>query len=117
MLSVDLSENSKNINIRFFYGNTVCCGTAINLTAVDMIIHSRTCYPMNSIFNILFLLNDKVMEIPVKVKGLLKTDPFSHSMAVEIMSINSSYLNLLNSIIPEDVRIKSTDKTRKKVFA
>lgn len=32
-------------------------------------------------------------------------------------SINSSYMSLLNSIIPEGVRIKSTDKTREKIFA
>ncbi len=117
MKPIDLYENKSGLNIRFFYGNTVCCGTASNLTAVDMFIQSGTCYPVNSVFDILFLVNDKVMEVPVKVKSLLKADHSSHLMAVEIMSINSSYLSLLNSITPEDVRIKSIDKTREKVFA
>ncbi len=117
MHSMDLCENNSNLNIRFFYGNTVCCGKARNLTAVDMIIHSGICYPVDSVFDILFLVNNKVIKIPVKVKGLLIKDHSSHTMAVEIASINSTYLDMLDSLAPEDIPMKLPDKTGEKVFA
>ena len=110
-------ENKSDLNIRFFYGNTVCCGTASNLSAGGMFIHTKTCYPVDSIFDVLFLVAGKIMKIPVKVKGLLKTDAFYNAMAVEIMSLQRNYLDLIDSAAPADTRIKSTHKTREKVFA
>ncbi len=110
-------ENKSDFNIRFFYGNSVCCGTASNLSAGGMIIHTKTCYPVDSIFDVLFLVDGKIMTIPVKVKGLLKTDYFYNAMAVEIMSLQRGYLDLVDSITPADTRMKSSHKAREKVFA
>lgn len=109
--------NKSDFNIRFFYANTVCCGTACNLSVEGMFIHTKTCYPVDSMFDVLFLVDEKILKIPVKVKGLLKTDNFYNAMAVEIMSLQRNYLDLIDSVTPADTRIKSTCKTREKVFA
>ena len=110
-------ENKSDFNIRFFYGNSVCCGTASNLSAGSMIIHTKTCYPVDSIFDVLFLVDETILRIPVKVKDLLKTDDFYNAMAVEIMSLQKNYLDLIDSVTPADTRINSTHKAREKVFA
>ena len=115
--SVGFSENKFRLSIRFFYGNTVCCAIASNLTSVNMIIHSRTCYPVNSVFDALFFVDNKVMKIPVKVKGFLKTDISSHSMAVEIASMKREYMKLINSFSVEEVCPGSAEKSREKILA
>jgi hypothetical protein len=117
MPSNDIYEMKSDFNIRFFYGNTVCCGTASNLSVEGMFIHTKTCYPVDSIFDVLFLVDGKILKIPVKVKGLLKTDDFYNAMAVEILSLQRNYLDLIDSVAPADTRIKSTHKAREKVFA
>jgi hypothetical protein len=95
----------------------VCCGTASNLSVEGMFIHTKTCYPVDSIFDVLFLVNKEILKIPVKVKDLLKTYDFYSAMAVEVMSLQRNYLDLIDSVTPADTRSKSIYKTREKVFA
>ena len=117
MRSNDMHGKKSDFSIRFFYGNTVCCGTASNLSVEVMFIHTKTCCPVDSVFDVLFLVDEKILRIPVKVKDLLKTDDFYNAMAVDIMSLQKNYLDLIDSVTPADTRIKSTHKTREKVFA
>jgi hypothetical protein len=105
-----MHEKKSDVSIRFFYCNTVCCGTASNLSVDGMFIHAKTCYPVDSVFDVLFLVNEKVLRIPVKVKDLLKTDNSYNAMAVEVMSLQRNYLDLIDSVTPADTRIKSTCK-------
>jgi hypothetical protein len=62
-----------NINARFFYSRTLYTGVVTNLSKNGMFIKTCMCFPFESKFEILLLLKEEVLKVPVEVVRLLST--------------------------------------------
>jgi hypothetical protein len=91
MVEAALKRGSSHVDIRFFYGNLIYSGTALNLSKDSMSIRSRVSLPVNYRFDILMRLEDIVLKVPVKIKNTTATE-----MDVEIVYTPKEYLEFLN---------------------
>ena len=100
-----------NVPVSFFYDNALYTGKATNLSNNGMYIESDMCLPFQSRFEIFFSTNSKVnllfplkyedIEVPVKVKRLIKTDGCYNGMGVELLNDSEEYLDLMKNLSPE----------------
>ncbi|MEN8264979.1 MAG: PilZ domain-containing protein [Nitrospirota bacterium] len=100
-----------DVPVSFFYDNALYIGNATNLSNNGMYIESEMCLPFQSKFEIYFSSNSKVnlliplkyedIEVPVKVKRLIKTDGCYNGMGVELLNQSQDYLDFVESFRSE----------------
>jgi hypothetical protein len=93
MVEEALKRGSSKVDIRFFYGNLIYSGTALNLSKDGMSVRSQISLPVNYRFDILMRLEDSVLTVPVKIKNITGTE-----MDVEIVYPPKEYLEFVNAL-------------------
>ncbi len=98
---------SVDVTVSFFYDNALYTGKATNLSNNGMYIESDMCLPFQSKFELFLSTNSKVqllfplkyedIEVPVKVKRLVKADDCYNGMGVELLNHSEEYLDLIKS--------------------
>ena len=90
---------SSDIKIRFSCDNMDYCGTITNLSENGMFINTHDmCFPFDSKFEVVIEMNGNVMDVPVKVSRLTKTNESYDGIAVELLSPPESYLELIKNL-------------------
>ncbi len=89
----------KNVRVKFFYDETMHTGTITNLSGNGMFIELDMClYYYKSMFNVQLSLNDRSMDIPVKISRLAEKHGFYYSMGVELVNPPEEYLDILANL-------------------
>jgi hypothetical protein len=101
---------SSNMQVNYFYNNAMYTGTVTNLSKNGMYIKTEASLPFKSKFEVLIPfkskidiiipLEDEVMEVPVKVRRLVKEDGHYEGMGVELSNPSQDYLEFLNKLTP-----------------
>ena len=87
-----------NINIKFSCDNADYSGTVINLSKNGMFIKTRDmCFPFNSTFEIIIPLEKEVLNLPVKVSRITKTNDTYDGIGVELLDPPRNYLEFVKS--------------------
>ncbi len=95
----DCERIESNIQVKFFYGNSVYFGTATNISENGMFVRTKTIlFPLTSQFEVLILSNNSLLKIPVKVIRLETTCDLNYGMGVEILNTPIDYLGFINVI-------------------
>ncbi len=83
--------------VKYFHRGSICYGLITNLSAKGMCINSGVCLPSNSSIKLLLPLKDEVLELPVKVRRVVRTDTFYDTMGVEVLNPSEKYLQVVES--------------------
>ncbi len=87
-----------NLQVEFFYGNELANGTITNLSEKGMFINTRMCFPVNSRFDILIPLKEKVLQLHVIVSNVMKENDFYNGMGIEVLYPRRKYSEFVDSI-------------------
>jgi Tfp pilus assembly protein PilZ len=92
-----------NLQVRLFYGNLIYTGIVKDLSENGMFISTRVKFPINSVFMIVVLINNKdTVKMPIKVKRTV--DSISHAsamksgMGVELLNVPPNYLDYVSKL-------------------
>lgn len=83
--------------VKFIHRGSMCYGLITDLSESGMRINSGVCLPSNSSLKLMLPLKDGVLELPVKVRRLVKTDAFYDIMGVEVLKPSKQYLKIVES--------------------
>ena len=87
------------LRVEFDYSNTICCCTAINLSEKGMLLKtSDILFPLDTRFEIFIHLKDEVLEVPVKVNRLIKTDNVYDGIGIELIDPPPSYVEFISNL-------------------
>ena len=71
-----------------------------NCSENGMFINTKMCYPFDTRFQILIILKDEVLKVPVKVTRIVKTYDFFNGMSVELLNPSRKYLEFIKNLNP-----------------
>jgi len=84
---------------------TFCCcatdyysGTATNMSDKGMFINTNMCFPLESDLDILILLNEEMLRVPVKVRWLRKFSEIYDGVGVEVQNSPQKFLEFIDSL-------------------
>ncbi len=87
-----------SINARFFCDGLFYPGTVTNLSENGMCIHTRVCFPIDSMFDVLIPMKKEVLNVPVKISRIEKTEDFCDTMGVEVLNSPENYLEFVDNL-------------------
>lgn len=88
-----------NVQIRFFYDDTMYTGTIMNLSKNSMYIKTDIrLYYYKLKFKVLIPLVHGVLEVPVKIGRLVQTEGFYDGMGVQLLDLPKQYLEYVDSL-------------------
>ncbi len=96
-----LSKRELSINVKYFYGNSVCSSMASVYTENKLIIRTKMCFPIFSRFDLYAIYNKKLIQITVQVEKLLKDKAGDDTMIVNVLHPQKNLMDIVNSIIAE----------------
>lgn len=86
-------------NLEFHSFNTEYFGTVTNLSENGMLIRSQKIrFPLESQFEITIPLKEDTLNVPVKVKRIIKSNGYYDGIGVELLEHPQKYLKLINSL-------------------
>ncbi len=83
--------------VKYFHRGSICYGLITDLSDKGMCINSGVCLPSNSSIKLLLPLKEEVLELPVKVRRVVRTDTFYDTMGVEVLDPTDKYLKVVES--------------------
>jgi hypothetical protein len=87
---------SKRVNeklpVRFPGHNTFYSGTVTDLSETGMFINSEIYFPIQSEFEMIVLLKEDLLRVPVKIARIVKTGDIYVGMGVELLNLPKEYL-------------------------
>ncbi len=83
---------NEKLSVRFPGHNTFYPGTATDLSENGMFINAEIYFPIQSEFEMLVLLKEDVLRVPVKIARLVKSGGIYEGMGVEILNLPKKYL-------------------------
>ena len=86
---------NEKLSVRFPGRNTFYSGTATDLSETGMFINSEIYFPIQSEFEMLVLLKEDVLKVPVKIARIVKRDDSYDGMGVELLNLPKKYLEHL----------------------
>jgi hypothetical protein len=87
------------VRVEFDWSNTICCCNAINLSEKGMLLKtSDICFPLDTHFEIYIHLRGDVLEVPVKVNRLIKTDNVYDGIGIELIDPPLSYVDFISDL-------------------
>jgi hypothetical protein len=113
----DFERMTTTLRVNFSLNNEVNSGTITNLSNNGMFISTNMCLPLKSNFSIFIPLDDGVLDLPAKVRRLTKKDNDYDGMGVELLSPETRYLELLNSIRKDNIKNEKSEKRKVHLFA
>ena len=84
--------------VKFLQDDALCYGIVTNISDNGMCIQSGNCLPCDSQIKLQIPLKDTLLEVPVKVMRVVKTDDFYETMGVELLKPTKKYLKIVDSI-------------------
>ncbi len=87
-----------NLEVLYFCGSMIHNGTITNLSEKGMFISTKMDFPFDSSFELLIPLNNEILNVPVKVKRIVKTDNFYDGIGVELLNPLPNYLRFVNNL-------------------
>lgn len=99
-----------DLKVNFFQLKEMYTGTIKNISQNGMYIETNEPLPFNSNFdvhlsfkaklNVLINFNNDVLEVPVRVKRLVKNGSSFNGMGVELVDTSKGYLDFMRNLIP-----------------
>ncbi len=83
---------NEKLSVRFPGRNTFYSGIATDLSETGMFINSDIYFPIRSEFEMLVLLKEEVLKVPVKIARIVKTGDMYEGMGVELLNLPKKYL-------------------------
>ncbi|NOZ69940.1 MAG: PilZ domain-containing protein [Deferribacteres bacterium] len=88
-----------DVKVDFFCSNAMYTGTLKNVSKRGMCIDTDTCFPLKSEFEVRIPFNNEVIEVPVKVRRLIKTDDYYRGIGVELVNSHDKYHEFVSSLM------------------
>ena len=87
-----------NLRVEFFYGNELSNGIITNVSEKGMFTNTKMCFPVNSRFDILIPLKERVLQLHAIVCNVEKENDIYNGMGIEILYPRKEYLVFIDSI-------------------
>ncbi len=81
--------------LRFPCADTSCSGIVSDLSENGMFINTKICFPIQLKFELLIPLKNEILNVPVKIARIVKTDDVYDGMGVEMTDLSKEYLKYL----------------------
>jgi len=90
---------NETVSIKFLLGEKVYLGTVTDFSEKGMLIHSALKFPLewSSSFEVLLIVKDRRITVPVKILRLLEFEHYYNSIAVEVYEPPKEYLDFVES--------------------
>ncbi len=88
-----------NVKVDFFCSNAMYTGTLKNVSKRGMCIDTDTCFPLQSEFEVRIPFNNEIIEVPVKVRRLIKTDDYYIGIGVELLNSHGRYHEFVSGLM------------------
>jgi hypothetical protein len=90
---------SATLRVEFDWSNTICCCTAVNLSEKGMLLKtSDILFPLDTHFEIYIHLRGEVIEVPIKVNRLVKTDNIYDGIGIELIDPPLAYVDFIKTL-------------------
>ncbi len=87
------------LQARFFYGDKVFKGVLRDVSETGMFISTDMTIQLNKSINVMILIDDKILQIPVKIKRTVNSDMNVDSgIGVELINIPQAYLDYTRNV-------------------
>ena len=87
------------IPVKFYFGDNNYSGTVKNLSKNGMFIDSNNlCSPFDSEFNVIFPVHDEVLNIPVRICRITKTEGCYDGIGVALLNPSQKYLEFVGGL-------------------
>ncbi len=92
---------TSDVEARFFYGKLFYAGKITDLSEKGMFVSTRKCLPQDTLFIVMTCENNRVLNMYVKVKRLIRTNGCNDGMGLEIISPPADYLHYVDGLKEE----------------
>jgi hypothetical protein len=86
------------LHLKFFFGNSLCSGTAINLSEKGLCFTTSMFLTPNSKIDIILSNKDTFISIPIRVVWIENTDSFFDTVGVEVLDTSKDYMELIDNL-------------------
>jgi desulfoferrodoxin-like iron-binding protein len=104
------------LKAEFFWSDKINSGTVADLSENGMLVNTRTCPPLRAKLDLTILLEEDVLNIPVKVRRLVKKDNYYDAFGAEIMNPPKKYLDFVTSLRWKHIKGLTTNGQVIKVY-
>ncbi len=94
-----VEKKSSSINIKYFFGNTVCSCLATAFVTNKLLIQTKMCLPIFARFDIYFLYNEKLEQVTVQVEKVIRENTGQDIMIVDVLNQHKNFRKLVDTII------------------
>jgi len=105
-----------NVEISYFCGNSLYTGTITNHSENGMCISAGMCLPVDSLFEVLIPVKDKVLNIPVRVARVAKSNSIFDIMCVQFQGLCNDYSEFVKTLGWQPVNYLKTPTVEMKTF-
>lgn len=105
-----------NLEVEYSYGEEITHGTITNLSKNGMLVNTKICFPLHSKFEILFPIDQEVLNIPVKVSRVVRRGDFYDGMGVELLTPPKKYLEFVSRLEWNQIKNLKFHAQKLKVF-
>ena len=81
--------------VKYLHLGSICYGLVTDISGGGMCINTSICFSSNSSVKLMIPLKNEVLELPVKVRRVVKTEKFYERMGVEVLSPPDKYLQIV----------------------
>jgi hypothetical protein len=81
--------------IKYVHGGSICYGLVTDISGSGMCINTSVCFPTSSNVKLMLPLKNEVLELPVKVKRVVKSERFYETMGVEVLNPPDKYFQIV----------------------
>jgi len=90
---------SATLRVEFDWSDTICCCNAVNLSEKGMLLKtSDILFPLDTHFEIYIHLKGEVLEVPIKVNRLVKTDNIYDGIGIELLDPPPAYVDYISDL-------------------
>jgi hypothetical protein len=81
--------------VKYFHRGSICYGLVTDISGSGMCINTSICFPTNSSMKLMLPLKNEVLELPAKVRRVLKTEKFYETIGVEVLNPPHKYSQIV----------------------
>jgi desulfoferrodoxin-like iron-binding protein len=93
-----------NLQAEFFWSDKIISGHIVDLSENGFLIKTNSCPAIKAKFDLNITLQSNVLQVPVKVRRILKTDNSYDSIGVEILNPPKEYLEYVDALRWERIK-------------
>lgn len=106
-----------NLNVQFIWSDKPVAGAVADLSENGMLLNTNPCPPLSAKFELSLPLEEEVLQIPVKVRRMVKKNHHFEAVGLEILNPPQKYLDFVSDLRWKQIRHLTTTAQTPKLYS